>query len=75
MSVAVLKTPLCPWCNKHGMIEIDRNQYNAWKYGGVLIQNAFPQLDKALREQIKTGYHPECWDEMFMDIHDNQKEG
>ena len=40
--------------------QVDR--YNA---GGVLIQDAFPQLAKEQREFIKTGITAEEWDEMF----------
>lgn len=35
--------------------------YNRGEYAQV----AFPELDKALREQIISGTHPKCWEEMF----------
>jgi hypothetical protein len=31
---------------------------------GALIQDAFPDLDKTLREQIVSGTHPACWEIM-----------
>jgi len=35
---------------------------------GELIQNALAHWTPAQREQMKTGLHPECWDEMFKDL-------
>jgi hypothetical protein len=32
---------------------------------GGLIQEAYPDLDKALREQMLTGTHPNCWKETY----------
>jgi hypothetical protein len=34
---------------------------------GAKVQDAFPTLSPALREQIITGTHPACWDEIFGD--------
>jgi ABC-type uncharacterized transport system YnjBCD ATPase subunit len=31
---------------------------------GALIQEAFSDLDKSLREQIVSGTHPKCWESM-----------
>lgn len=39
-------------------------QLAAWE-GGVLIQNAMPNVDAALREFIKSGVTPEEWISMF----------
>lgn len=38
--------------------------YNAWN-GGLLIQDAFPDLAAHLREFIMTGVTPDEWDELF----------
>jgi len=32
---------------------------------GTLVQEAFPDLEAPLREQLKTGVHPECWNNML----------
>jgi hypothetical protein len=29
------------------------------------MQEAFPDLDKALREQMISGTHPNCWKEVY----------
>lgn len=58
-------TPTCPHCGKRGALEVDTIAYNNWKEGGALIQEAFPDMDKADREQLITGIHPKCWIEIF----------
>jgi hypothetical protein len=35
-----------------------------WKKGAY-IQDAFPALNDAEREILKTGFHPHCWKEAF----------
>ena len=42
-----------------GMTAIDRYEQ------GWLVQDAFPFLAMELREQITSGTHPKCWEEMF----------
>jgi hypothetical protein len=32
---------------------------------GAHVQDAFPKMSASLREQIITGTHPECWDQMM----------
>ena len=34
---------------------------------GVIVQDAFPQLDAAQREFIKTGITDDIWDKVFED--------
>jgi hypothetical protein len=46
--------------------EEQMNDYNS----GTLLQIAFPDLDKGLREFIKTGITPEEWDDEFGDMKD-----
>jgi hypothetical protein len=38
----------------------------------MLIQDALPDLDKSLREQMMTGTHPSCWELMMHDEEDNE---
>ena len=33
----------------------------------ILAQQAFPELPTEIREQLISGTHPKCWDEMFSD--------
>lgn len=78
-AVTVVKTPVCGWCNKSGMVELPYNRAEAerrlyiWQHKNVLLQDALPDVSAPLREQIKTGYHPECWDTMF-DYDDDREE-
>ena len=32
---------------------------------GAFVQDAFPNLNIDEREQIISGTHPQCWDELF----------
>jgi hypothetical protein len=38
----------------------------------MLIQDALPDLDKALREQMMTGTHPKCWELMTQEEEDKE---
>lgn len=66
-------TQQCPECGLYGEISIE---WSAWEIGktkrwqGEYIQDCFPTLSPAEREQIMTGIHPKCWDEMFSDCGD-----
>lgn len=50
-------------CSKQGFVEVSSEGYMARKRG-ALIQEAFFDLDKSLREQILSGTHPQCWESM-----------
>jgi|AntAceMinimDraft_18_1070375.scaffolds.fasta_scaffold12349_11 ribosomal protein S27AE len=60
----VITTPRCPECGEAGILQIPADGYDRWAEG-ALIQEAFPNLSLALREQLKTGYHGACWDTAF----------
>lgn len=59
----IVTTRKCGMCGKTGAVEVTAEGYQAWK-NGTLIQDAFPYLDKAIREQMISGTHPMCWQEM-----------
>jgi hypothetical protein len=59
----LMRTQICSICNKGGFVEVSSEGYTARKKG-ALIQEAFPELDKSLREQIVSGTHPKCWESM-----------
>jgi hypothetical protein len=46
-------------------LDVTPAQVELYSAGGVLLQDAFPQLTMAEREFIKTGITAEEWDEMF----------
>jgi len=51
-------------CGDNSVMTVDSASYLSWK-DGALIQDAFPEMDAATREVIKTGTHGKCWNEMF----------
>ena len=59
----LMRTPICVMCDKEGFVEVSSEGYVAHKRGAA-IQEAFPELDKSLREQIISGTHPKCWESM-----------
>jgi hypothetical protein len=59
----VLETPSCGMCGKQGVVEVPAVGFLEWNLGKH-VQDAFPDLDIAIREQIISGTHPKCWDEM-----------
>ena len=60
----MMSTPKCSWCGDIGEVEVPTAGFLARQLKAP-IQECFPELDKALREQIVSGTHPECWTEMF----------
>ena len=55
----------CPFCNKSHTVKINDSDLCKYKFGKVLIQDAFPYLDAHEREIVKTGICPSCWNDMF----------
>ena len=62
-TTVLMRTPKCLMCNTSGFVEVFSEEYMAHKRGAA-IQEAFPELDKSLREQIISGTHPKCWESM-----------
>ena len=60
----VVGTPQCIRCGKGGSVEVPMQGFLIRQLGG-LIQDAYPDLDLALREQLISGTHPACWQELF----------
>lgn len=62
-TVTVTTRP-CFHCGKAGEVEVlaeDLARYNS----GALAQVAFPEMHRAVREQLISGTHPECWEQLF----------
>ena len=59
----IVETPTCTMCGKGGTVEVPMQGFLIRQLGGA-IQDAYPDLDKALREQMITGTHPSCWEVM-----------
>ena len=62
--MTVFATRRCPVCYKTGTIMVDEKELFAY-LRGEYVQVAFKSLTVPLREQIISGVHPKCWEEMF----------
>jgi glutaredoxin len=62
--MTVYVTRRCPHCNQTGAIGVDDKELMTY-LRGEYVQRAFPNLSTPLREQIISGVHPKCWEEMF----------
>ena len=63
----------CPMCGSTHWMRINGEQFEKYKHGGMLIQDAFPKLRPTEREFIKTGYCPECQELLFGVTYDGKK--
>lgn len=67
-------TPQCPHCGKTGELVIPMSDVRGvirWQ-SGMHIQSALPNWSAEMREQLKTGFHPDCWDETFSELEDDE---
>lgn len=53
-------TPTCPFCHQEGWITIPQASADALMDRRP-VQEALPDLDPRLREQIVSGIHPRCY--------------
>ena len=60
----IVETPQCFVCGDYGQVEVPMKGFLIRQLGG-LIQDAYPDLDLGLREQIISGTHPACWELRF----------
>ena len=51
----------CCVCGEHDTLLLQLSDITAW-HAGVFVQDAFPRLSAAKREQLVSGIHPDCWD-------------
>lgn len=65
-----VETPKCFYCGDFGVVEVPMAGFLR-RQMGALIQDAYPELSVGLREQIMSGTHPDCWQEVFSD-HETQ---
>ena len=65
----LIKTPTCIHCDHIGLVKVDYKDYVEYtqtpRAERRFIQDIFFYKDKADREQIMTGTHPKCFEEMF----------
>lgn len=58
-------TRRCIHCGKTGTVTVPKAELEAATKLDGPIQQRFPNLTTEQREQIISGTHPACWDEMF----------
>ena len=59
-------TKPCVHCKKTSIVQLWDDDLERYM-NGALIQDAFPDLMPPVREQIQSGIHPQCWNELFKD--------
>ena len=63
----VIISKICPMCEKTHTVEVDRQKYEQWHSGKLLVQEAFPELTPDQREILQTGIDGECWKRLWAD--------
>jgi hypothetical protein len=69
MSYKTYVTKECPGCGNQGSLTIWQDDMERY-LNGAMVQDAFPDLLPPMREQIVSGIHPKCWNEIFRDNND-----
>lgn len=64
-STTTVTTPRCFHCGKTGSVVVPTDAYAQWTAGHGPIQQFMAEMPEELREQLISGTHPECWDEMY----------
>lgn len=64
------KTRDCVFCGKPGTVEVDMTDEQYREFSSPSrrhIQHILPDVSAEIREQLISGTHPACWDELFED--------
>lgn len=56
---------VCPCCGKITTVQVPMVGFCNWKFGGMPIQKAMPELSADVREALISGICPSCWDNIF----------
>ena len=72
--MTVYATRRCPVCLKTGTIMVDENELFSYLRGNY-VQEAFKSLTIPLREQIISGVHPACWEQLWGQERTNENQG
>lgn len=63
--MVTVKTPPCAHCGKDGEVTLPKAAWVRYQEDGAFIQVAWPEGTAGEREQLISGTHPACFDEMF----------
>jgi len=66
MAFTMVHTKTCIVCGQAGFIMLESDKWDRYK-AGEHVQNVWPEMPASQREQIITGTHSRCWDELFGD--------
>jgi hypothetical protein len=61
----ILLTGKCIECGKNVDNVVDAQAYGQWRFGGMFIQNAFPEMSHDDREFLISGLCGKCFDKLF----------
>ena len=62
--ITIAKLSPVTWEENYMTLDVTQEQLDAWQ-GGVLIQDAMPNLSDDEREFLMTGILPDEWDRLF----------
>ena len=62
--ITIAKISPVTWEENYMTLDVTQEQLDAWQ-GGVLIQDAMPNLSADEREFLQTGILPDEWDQLF----------
>ena len=65
---------VCPFCGKATTIQVVEEDYCAWRFDGVLIQDAMPYLPANVREMLISGMCDECQEKMFSSFEEEEED-
>ena len=65
--IVTVPTNRCFMCGKEGTVEVIRKDWHEymWDNPRKTVQEYFPYLDASMTEQIISGSHPKCFDDLF----------
>ena len=58
----------CPFCTREWAVEVPEDGYFKWKFEGMLIQDAMPDLSPETRECLISGLCEECQKKFFKEF-------
>lgn len=67
MDMPIDITVFCPCCGKEHSVTVNFDDCLAWN-NGELAQNAFPYLSSVEREQLISGFCPDCQKKLFNEL-------
>lgn len=73
MTMLEVETPACLGCGQSTWFSMSQAQYNAWKQGEH-VQLIFPDWSPEDREMLISGTCPDCWEEMWAEMEDDDWE-